>query len=174
MPGGRPTPPARPATPTAARRRCRVGPAGPAGPAGPLVRWSRWYHPRVFTRASRMPGPFGRFTRASRMPGPFARRIPARGDFQGRRHTRSTCGVRIHRDRCGDAAAAGHGDAGWTLCPHPVGRTGRLAWKIGLAWRIGAVLGYQDYRASRIFQDLLLAGGRAGWGCGEIDLKWRK
>ena len=111
-------------------------------------------------------GPVGLFRRdAARRPGCLAAGLRPRPG-PGRRRPRG--------DVPGDAAAAGYGDAGWTPCLDPAGQTGRFAWKIRPAWRIGAVLGYQDYRASRIFRDLLRAGGRAGQGCGEIELKWRK
>ncbi len=101
-------PPARPATPTAARRRCRAGPAGPAGPI------------RAFSR------------RRDRCPALLRGGFPLRGDFQGHGTHPIHGGVRIYRDRCDDAAAAGHGDAGWTLCPDPAGQTGRFGGRSGL------------------------------------------
>jgi hypothetical protein len=52
--------------------------------------------------------------------------------------------------------------------PDPAGpaaaRNGRLARKIGLLRKIGAVLGYQGFRGSRIFRDLFVLAGAGGSG----------
>ena len=68
------------------------------------------------------------------------------------------CGTRIHRGLPGDVAAAGYGDAGFIPCLIQPGMmrpgTAGFARKIGLLRKIGAVLGYQGFRGSRIFRDL--------------------